>query len=398
MKTLTCFHLAATIALSAVPAEAKGVKVGVLTDMSGPVASYSGRGSVVAARLAIEDFGGKALGETIELIFADHQNKPDVASAIARRWYETEGVDVILDVAVSSAGLAVMEVSRAAKKPVLLSTSASSAINGKACSPFAAQWPFDTYALSKGVVQALVKEGAKKWFFVTSDYAFGHSLEADMTAFLKESGGQVVGGVRHPVGAKDFASYLLQAQASGADVVALANSGEDLNNSIKQANEFGISSGGQRIAVPLISLPQLHALGVDAIQNVVTTNGFVWNRNATTTAWSERFYKDMNTMPADTQAANYSSLLHYLKAVKDVGSTDGEAVMAQMRKTPVNDMFATAGELRVNGTMAHEIYLVQTNGAAQMKHPWDYVRVLRSIPGDEAFRPLAQSECPLVKK
>ena len=336
-------------------AETKPVKIGVLTDMSGPVSNFSGKGSVVSAQLAIEDFGGKVLGRDIELIFADHQNKADIASAIARRWYEAEGVDAILDVAVSSAGLAVMGVSRTLKKPVFLSTSATSEANGKACSPYAGQWAFDTYALAKAAAQALVKEGASKWFFITSDYAFGHSLEADLTAFIKEAGGQVVDRVRHPLGTSDFASYLVRAQSSGADVVVFANSAQDLTNSIKQAHEFGLVASGKRLAVPLISIPQLHALGADAIQGVVTTNAFVWNRNEETTAWSQRFFAKMNAMPADTQAANYSSLLHYLKAVKAVGSTDGDAVMEQMRKTPVQDMFARDGQLRMNGSMVHDI-------------------------------------------
>lgn len=381
-----------------VGAQDRPIKVGVLTDLSGPYASYSGKGSVEAARLAIEDHGGKVLGRPIELIFADHQNKPDIASAIARQWYGRDGVDVILDVALSSAGLAVQDVSRNVKKIVLLSTSASSRITGAACSQYSAQWTFDTYALSKGVSEALVKEGAATWFFITGDYAFGHSLEAELTGFVTAAGGKVLGGVRHPVGSADFASYLLAAQASRAEVIALATSGEDLINTIKQASEFGVTGGSQRLAVPLISVPQLHALGTKSIQGVVASNAFVWNRTPETTAWSQRFFKTVGAMPADTQAANYSSLLHYLRAVDAVGTADADTVMAKMRETPVVDMFAGRGELRLNGAMVHDIYLVQAKAQAEMTGPWDYVKVLRTVAGSEAFRKLSDTECPLAKK
>lgn len=372
--------------------------LGVLTDISGPYANYSGMGSVEATKLAVEDFGSEVLGRKIRVIFADHQNKPDLAASIARQWYDADGVEVILDVTFSSAALAVQEVSRQAKKIVLLSTAAAAVINGKSCSPYSAQWTFDSYSLAKGVAAALVKGGAKKWFFITADYAYGHSVQADLTKFAAEAGGSVVGSVLHPVGTKDFASYLLKAKSSGADVIVLGNAGEDLNNTIKQSSEFGIASGGQKLAVPLISVPQLHALGIDAIQGVVATNAFVWNRNDETTAWSRRFYQRLNAMPADSQAGNYSSALHYLKAVKAVGSTDADAVMAKMRATPVDDMFSKGGELRINGQMAHEMYLVQAKPKPQMAEPWDYVKILRAIPAAEAFRPLQESECPLVKR
>ena len=379
-------------------AQEKPLKIGVLTDLSGPYASYSGKGSVEAARLAIEDFGAKVLGRPIVLITANHQNKPDIAGTIAREWYDREGVEVILDVALSSAGLAVQEISRNAKKIVLLSTSASATIVGAACSPYSAQWTFDTYALSKGVADALVKEGVKTVFFITGDYAFGHSLEADMTSFITAAGGKVVGGVRHPIGNRDFAPLLLQAQATGADVIALATSGEDLINTIKQANEFGITGRNQRLAVPLISVPQLHALGAGSIQGVVSSTPFVWNRTPETAAWSQRFFKAVGAMPADTQAANYSSLLHYLRAVQAAGTTDADAVMAKMREMPVNDVFSQNGHLRINGSMVHDMFLVQTKAAKEMTGPWDLVRVLRTIPGDDAFSKLADSACPLVKK
>lgn len=378
-------------------AEDRPVKVGVLTDLSGPYASYSGKGSVEAARLAIENYGGKVLGRPVILVAADHQNKPDVAGAIAREWYDRGGVDVILDVALSSAGLAVQEVSRNAREIVLLSSSGSSLITETSCSPYSAQWTFDTYALSKGVSETLVKSGAATWFFITGDFAYGHSLEAELTGFATAAGGQVVGRVSHPVGSPDYASFLLQAQSSHADVIALATSGEDLVNAIKQASEFGVTGHQQRLAVPLISVPQLHALGAESIQGVVASTAFVWNRTPETTAWSQRFFKTVGAMPADTQAANYSSLLHYLKAVDAAGTTDADAVMAKMRALPVNDMFAEHGELRLNGAMVHDMFLVESKSQAEMTALWDYVKVLRVIPGAEAFRKLSESGRPLVK-
>ena len=392
--------LATVVAICALPSIALSqdstFKVGVLTDLSGPISNFSGPGSVAAAQLAVEDFGPTVLGRTIEVISADHQIKPDIAAGIARKWYEDDGVEVILDVAASSAALAVMEISRDLRKPVLLATAASSSINGVNCSPYAAQWAFDTYALSNGVAQALVAEGAKTWFFITSDYAFGHDLERDLTSFIEKAGGSVVGNAVHPVGNTDFASLLLSGQASGADVIVMANSGEDLTNAIKQSQEFGIASQGQRIAVPLISVPQLRALGPDTIQGVVATNGFVWNMDDETRSFSDRFEAITGTRPADTQAANYSALLHYLRAVDKVGSTDADAVMAAMRDMPIQDAFSRNGRLLSNGSMVHDIYLVEAKSPDKMGDDWDLVEVVRAIPGAEAFRPISESECSLV--
>ncbi|MCG8360316.1 MAG: ABC transporter substrate-binding protein [Kiloniellales bacterium] len=392
--------LATVVAICALPSIALSqdstFKVGVLTDLSGPISNFSGPGSVAAAQLAVEDFGPTVLGRTIEVISADHQIKPDIAAGIARKWYEDDGVEVILDVAASSAALAVMEISRDLRKPVLLATAASSSINGVNCSPYAAQWAFDTYALSNGVAQALVAEGAKTWFFITSDYVFGHDLERDLTSFIEKAGGSVVGNAVHPVGNTDFASLLLSGQASGADVIVMANSGEDLTNAIKQSQEFGIASQGQRIAVPLISVPQLRALGPDTIQGVVATNGFVWNMDDETRSFSDRFEAITGTRPADTQAANYSALLHYLRAVEKVGSTDADAVMAAMREMPIQDAFSRNGTLLSNGSMVHDIYLVEAKSPDEMGDDWDLVEVVRTIPGAEAFRPISESECSLV--
>lgn len=395
MKTTLAALLAgATLAAPALAEEP--FRIGVLTDLSGPVSSFSGAGSVAAAELAIEDFGGSVLGRPIELLVADHQMKADIASGIAREWYENRGVEVILDVAVSSAALAVMAVSEMARKPVLLSTAASSTINGAACTPYAAQWSFDTYALSRGVVEALVAEGAETWFFVTSDYAFGHDLEKDMRAFIEAAGGSVLGGTVHPVNSLDFASYLLQAQGSGADVIVLANSGGDLTNSLKQAEEFGIAAGGQKLAVPLISVPQLKALGPEAIQGISASNGFVWNLDEETRRWSERFRQKAGAMPADTQAANYSALLHYLRAVEATGSAEAGAVMAKLRETPLEDAVVRGGRLMPNGSVVHDIYLVEAKAPGAMEGAWDLIEVVRTIPGAAAFRPLEESDCPLV--
>lgn len=374
------------------------LKIGVLTDMSGPYANYTGKGSVEAARMAVEDFGGTVLGRPIEVAFADHQNKPDIGSSIARRWYENEGVSAILDIPVSSIGLAVQEIARQNRKAVLFSASAASTITGASCSPYGIQWTFDTYSLTKGVAESTVKDGAKKWFFITSDNAAGHALEKDLTRFVAAAGGAVVGSVRHAVGISDFSSFLLQAQGSKADVIALANGGEDTINSIKQANEFGITTAGQRLAVLVMAVTQMHSIGLKQLQGTVLTTAFVWNRNQQSREWSERFFKRVNAMPAETQAGVYSSLTHYLKAVKAAGTLDTDAVLKKMRELPVDDFFSKGGRVREDGMMVHDMYLVQVKTQAESKGPWDYQKVLRTIPASEAFRPLSESDCPLVKK
>ena len=363
--------------------------------MSGPYANYSGKGSVEAARMAAEDFGGAVLGRPIEVVVADHQNKPDVASSIARQWY-AQGVNVILDVPLSSAGLAVQEVARNAKRVVLFSNAAAASLNGSACSPYGVQWSWDTYALTKGVADALVRTGAKTWFFLTSDYATGHAMQADLTRFVTAAGGTVVGAVRHPVGNKDFASFLLQAQSSGADVIALANAGEDTTNAIKQAGEFGLTESGQRLAVLFMAITQMPGLGSEAAKGLAVSTAFVWDRTPQTTEWSRRFFARTGAMPSDGQVSVYPSLSHYLKAAAAARTDDADAVMAMLRELPVNDVFASGGRVTRNGQMVHDMYLVEGKAPADMQEAWDYQRVIRTVPGAEAFRPLSESECPLV--
>ncbi len=374
------------------------IRIGVLTDLSGAYSDYSGKGSVAAARMAVEDFGGQLFGRPIEIVMADHLNKADLGAAIARKWYENEGVDVIVDVPLSSVALAVQEVSRQLKKVVLYSAAGVSTLNGKACSPYGIQWSFDSYALTKGVATAFVKTGARKWYFLTSDYATGHAMQNDLTAFVIAAGGTVVGSVRHPVGASDFGSFLLQAQGSGADVIALANGGEDTTNSLKQGFEFGITQAGQRFAVLFMALTQMHSIGVDKLQGTVVSTSFVWNRDPSTREWSQRFFQKVQAMPSDTQAGVYSSVLHYLKAVQAAESRSADVVVAKMRALPVEDVYAHGGKVQENGAMIHDMYLVEVKPAAEIKEPWDYVKIIRTIPADEAFRPLAESECPLVTK
>jgi branched-chain amino acid transport system substrate-binding protein len=374
------------------------VTVGVLTDMSGDNEAFGGKGSVTAAEMAAEDFGGSVLGEKIRVISADHQNKPDLGSAIARRWYDTEGVDLIVDIPVSSVGLAVQEVSRNAKKIVLNSGSSTSHLVEDACSPFGAQWSYDGYSLAKGVAGTLVTTGAKKWFMITADYAGGLSVEADMERFLKAAGGEVVGRTRQPVGTTDFSSALLLAQASGADVIGVANFSADTVNTLKQAQEFGITAGGQRLAVFFMSEPQIHAAGADTFKGLVFVTSYVWNRNDETRAWSKRFFARRGAMPSDFQASVYSATLQYLKAVKAAGSRDAVAVMKQIHEMPVDDQYDHGGIVRANGSHVHDLYLVQVKGSSEQSEPWDDMRVIKTIPGNEAFRPLAEEKaCPLVR-
>lgn len=401
MRTRSAFcSLAVAVALGLIlpwAAAAAPITVGVLTDMSGDNEAFGGKGSVTAAEMAVEDFGGSVLGEKIRVISADHQNKPDVGSAIARRWYDTEGVDIIVDVPVSSIGLAVQEVSRNSKKIVLNSGSSTARLVEAACSPFGAQWTYDGYALAKGVAATLVNTGAKKWFMITADYAGGLSVEADMEKFLKAAGGEIVGRARHPVGTTDFSSYLIQAQASGANVIGVANFSADTVNTLKQAQEFGVTAGGQRLAVFFMSEPQIHAAGADTFKGLVFVTSYVWNRNDETRAWSRRFFARRGVMPSDFQASVYSAVLHYLKSVKAAGTRDPAAVMEKIHELPVDDQYTHGGVVRANGSHAHDLYLVQVKATSEQSEPWDDMRIIRTIPRDEAFRPLEEeTACPLV--
>jgi branched-chain amino acid transport system substrate-binding protein len=397
MSNLVLSALAATLMAGTAMADT-AVKIGVLNDRSGIYADLAGEGSVIAAQMAVEDFKAAEKGITVEIISADHQNKPDVASTIARQWYDQEGVDVILDVPTSSAALAVNDVTREKNKVFINSGAASSDLTGSKCSPNTVHWTYDTWALANGTGSAMVQTGGKKWFFLTADYAFGHALERDTQAVVEAAGGEVVGTVRHPFPGTDFSSFLLQAQSSGAEVIGLANAGGDTINSIKQAAEFGITQGGQALAGLLVFLTDVHALGLQTAQGLVLTESFYWDLNDQTREWSKRFAeKGDGDMPTMVQAGVYAGVLHYLKAVEATGGKDATAVMAKMKEMPTDDPLFGKGSIRVDGRKIHDMYLFKVKAPDQSKGPWDYYDLVSTIPADKAFRPLADGGCELVK-
>ena len=363
------------------------VKVGVLTDMSGLYSDIGGKGSVEAARMAIEDFGGKLLGKPIELVYADHQNKPDIGAGIARKWYTTDGVDVIVDVPTSSVALAVQGVSKDVHKIVLFSGAGASDISGKSCSPYSAHWTYDTYALAHGTGGTMVKQGGKTWYFITADYAFGHDLERDTAAVVEQDGGKVLGQSLVPLNTADFSNYLLEAQGSGAQVVGLANAGSDTSNSIKQAAEFGLTKK-QKLAGLLVFITDVNALGLKTAQGLELTSAFYWDQNDDTRAWSKRFMDVIHHEPTMSQAGVASALKHYFEAVQAVGSKDPDKVMAKMREMPINDFMTHNGTLRIDGRVMRDLYLFQVKSPEELKGPWDYYKQLAVIPADQAFRPL----------
>jgi branched-chain amino acid transport system substrate-binding protein len=392
--------MAAAVALlagiAAAPAAEGPVKIGVLTDMSSLYSDIGGKGSVEAAKMAAED-AGEVLGHKVEVVFADHQNKPDIGANIARKWYDEEGVDVITDVPTSSVALAVEEVSRETHKLVMFSGAGSSDITGTHCSPYAAHWAYDTYALAHVTGSAIVKNGGKTWFFITADYAFGHALERDTAAVVEAAGGKVLGDVKVPLKTADFSSYLLQAQSSKAQIIGLANAGGDTINSIKQGAEFGIVQGGQKFAGLLIFLTDVHSLGLKTAHGLLLSAPFYWNMNDATRAWSKRFEKRMGRPPTFTQAGVYSAMHHYLQAVKALGTKDPLKVMAKMRETPINDFMTHDGKLRIDGRVIRNMYLFEVKTPQESKEPWDYYKLEGTVPGNEAFRPLDKGGCPLVK-
>ncbi len=387
----------ATSGVSAAGLSEGVLKVGVLTDMSGVYSDLCGPGSAAAAQMAIDDFGGKVLGKKIELVSADHQNKADLAANKAREWFDTGKVDVIADLPNSSAALAVMEVAKQKNKITLVSTGASTKITNSNCSPNNVHWTYDTYALAVGTGKAVVANGGDTWYFITADYAFGHSLEGDTAAIVEASGGKVLGKIRAPFPSTDFSSFLLQAQASGSKIIGLANAGGDTINAIKQAKEFGITEN-QTLAGLLVFITDINSLGLEASQGMMLTTGFYWDRNDETRAFSKRFGKVHKNMPTMGQAGVYSSLMHYFKAVEKAGTDEAGAVMAAMKSMPINDMFAKNGFIRDDGRMVHDMYLVQVKKPSESKGPWDYYKVIRTIPGEEAYMSLEQSTCKLVKK
>ena len=389
--------VAATLLSGAAYADT-ALKIGVLNDRSGIYADLAGEGSVIAARMAVEDFKAADKGITVEIVSADHQNKPDVASTIARQWYDQEGVDVIVDVPTSSAALAVYDISRETNKVFINSGAATSDLTGSKCSPNTVHWTYDTWALANGTGGAMVQTGGKKWFFLTADYAFGHALERDTTAVVKAAGGEVVGSVRHPFPGTDFSSFLLQAQSSGAEVIGLANAGGDTINSIKQAAEFGITQGGQALAGLLVFLTDVHALGLQTAQGLVLTESFYWDLNDGTREWSKRFAeKNGGKMPTMVQAGVYAGVLHYLKAVDALDGKDSAAVMAKMKEMPTDDPLFGKGTIRVDGRKIHDMYLFKVKSPDQSKGEWDYYETVATIPADKAFRPLNEGGCELVK-
>jgi branched-chain amino acid transport system substrate-binding protein len=388
---------AATLLAGSALAQDISIKIGVLNDRSGTYADLSGEGSVVAARMAVEDFDAAGKGIAVEIVSADHQNKPDIASNIARQWIDEEGVDVIADVPTSSAALAVHEIVREKNKIFLVSGAAASDITGEKCSPNTVHWTYDTWALAHGTGSAMVGQGGDSWFFLTADYAFGHALERDTSAVVEAAGGQVVGTVRHPFPGQDFSSFLLQAQSSGAKVIGLANAGADTTNAIKQAHEFGITAGGQSLAGLLIFITDVHALGLETAQGLVLTEAFYWDLNDQTREWSKRFAEAHNgSMPTMVHAGVYASVLHYLKAVEAAGSKDAAAVMAKMQEMPSEDPLFGTGTVRKDGRHVHDMYLFQVKAPAESQAEWDYYKLLATIPAEQAFRPLEEGKCPLV--
>lgn len=373
------------------------VKLGVLNDRSGIYADLAGEGSVVAAQMAVDDFKAADKGIKVEIVSADHQNKPDVASNIARQWYDQDGVDVILDVPTSSAALAVNDITREKNKIFLNSGAGTSDLTGKACSPNTVHWTYDTWQLAHGTGSAIVANGGKTWFFVTADYAFGQALERDTSAVVKEAGGEVVGSIRHPFPGTDFSSFLLQAQSSGAQVVAFANAGGDLVNSIKQASEFGLVQGGQILAGLLVFANDIHSLGLQTAQGLMLTESFYWDLNDQTREWSARFEEKMKKKPSMVQAGVYASTLHYLKAVEALDSKDSAQVMAKMKEMPTDDPLFGKGEIRVDGRKIHPSYLFKVKAPDQSKGDWDLYELVSTIPAEKSFRPLDQGGCSLVK-
>lgn len=396
MKSALLAAVATSALLLAAPASAQGVKIGILNDQSGVYADYGGKYSVEAAKMAIEDFGGEVLGQKIEMITADHQNKPDLATSIARRWYDADNVDMITELTTSSVALAVQDLSKEKKKIDIVVGAATSSITGSACSPYGFHWAFDTHALAVGTGGALTKAGGDSWFFLTADYAFGYALEKDTSEIVTHNGGKVLGSVRVPLNSSDFSSFLLQAQSSKAKIVGLANAGQDTTNSIKQAAEFGIVQGGQKLAGLLMTLAEVHGLGLQAAQGLVLTEGFYWDQNDTTRAFSERFFKRTGRMPSMIHAGTYSATLSYLKAVKAAGTKDSEAVAKKLKELPVDDAFAK-GKVLGNGRMVHDMYLFEVKKPSESRKPWDYYKQLAVVPGDQAFFTAKESGCPLTK-
>jgi branched-chain amino acid transport system substrate-binding protein len=402
MSRILAMTLAALLALTgAAGAQISDgvIKIGVLNDQSSLYADLTGQGSVVAARMAVEDFNAAAKGLKVEIVFADHQNKADVGSQVARQWYDAEKVDAIVDVPNSAVALAVNQITRDKGKAFIVSGAASSDLTGKACSPNTVHWTYDTWALANGTANAVVKTGGDSWFFITADYAFGHALERDVEAVVLKNGGKVLGKVRHPLNTQDFSSFLLQAQSSKAKIIGLANAGGDTTNSIKQGAEFGIVRGGQNFAGLLVFITDVHALGLDKAQGLIFTESFYWDANERTRAFAKRFAeRNRQIHPTMIHAGVYAGTLHYLKAIEALKSDDGAKVIAKMKEMPTDDPLFGKGTIRADGRKVHDMFLYEVKKPAESKGAWDYYKLRSTIPAAQAFRPVDQGECPLVKK
>ncbi len=374
------------------------VKIGVLTDMSGVYSTLGGKGTQVGVEMAVKDFGGKVLGKPIKVIGADHQNKADIASAKAREWLDNEQVDMITGLLNSGCALAVQKLAGEKKRITMNTGAASTELTNKACTPYSIHYVYDTYALGKVTGQAVVQNGGKSWYFITADYAFGHSLEENTTKFVKALGGKVLGSVRHPLSTADFSSYLLQAQSSGAQIIGLANAGGDTTNAIKQAREFGIDKKGQTLVGLLIFDTDIKSLGLNVAQGMQFTSGFYWDRDKDTRAFAKRYYAIHKAMPTMDQAGAYSATMNYLKAIKAAGTDDSDAVMAKLKSMDIKDFFAVNGKIRADGRMVHDMYLMEVKKPAESKGEWDLLKIVKTVPAADAFMPLSESACPLVTK
>ena len=387
------------VAQTAKPGALSGdkVKIAVMNDMSGLYADIGGPGSVEAAKMAIADFGGKVLGKPVELVFADHLNKPDVGANKVREWYDTDGVDVVVDVPTSSVAIAVSKVAAEKKRVFLVTGAATTRMTNEDCNAYTVHYAYDTYALANGTGKSIVKTGGKTWFFLTADYAYGKSLEDDTSNVVKANGGTVLGHVLHPLSASDFSSYVLQAQASKAQIIGLANAGGDTINSVKAANEFGLTKT-QNLAGLLLFITDIHSLGLKTAHGMMLTSSWYWDQNDETRKFGKRFFEKMKRMPTFDQAAVYSAVTTYLKAVKATGTDDADKIMAELKKTKINDMFAKNAYIRQDGRLIKDMYLMQVKDPAESKYPWDYYKLKATIPAEEAFQPLSKSTCPMIKK
>jgi branched-chain amino acid transport system substrate-binding protein len=374
------------------------VKIGVIVDKTGVYSANGGPGGVKAVEMAVKDFGGKVNGKKIEVVSADYQNKVDIALSRAREWLDVDKVDMIIESTDSAASIAMQKLGAEKKRVMIFAGSATTALTNKECSRYGVHYVYDTYALATGTGRAVVQDGGDSWYFMTADYAFGSSLEKDTTKVIKELGGKVLGSVKHPLNASDFSSFLLQAQASKAKVIGLANAGKDTQNAVRQAAEFGIVSGGQKLATLLVFDTDIKGLGLNAAQGMLFTTGFYWDYNDETRKWSRRFYDVHKAMPTMIQAGMYSATMHYLKSIQETGTDNADAVMKKMKETEINDFFAKGGRIREDGRMIHDMYLAEAKKPSESKEEWDIMKIKRVIPRDLAFQPLSESTCPLVKK